>query len=345
MVAAINTLSPDILVEVLTPDFQGRVDLVAQVAGSGIAVFGHNVEVPRRLTKLARDRRCSFDTSLSVLRVAKHMYPQVLTKSSLMLGLGETEDEIFATLGELRDAGVDMVTLGQYLQPGRLQMEVEKYYSPDEFAALEARARDMGFAFVAAGPHVRSSYRAGGIVRAGTPCAKTAGINLFLPGGGAGQGYRTGGTVHRKAVAVAHRVGDAGDSHHRGNAEFPGHDGPVGQLAADLGDHRRRQGNNAGPAGIEGVNHQHVAGAEREKILVGMYQPDGAASGSGAGGQPLQYVAVIGGLLQGVVILAVEHVFRQTAAPVGHKPRPAFAGGFQQVAAGFLVVDEQLFMP
>ena len=161
VVAAITTLSPEILVEVLTPDFQGRVDLVAQVAGSGIAVFGHNVEVPRRLTKLARDRRCSFDTSLSVLRVAKHMYPQVLTKSSLMLGLGETEDEIFATLGELRDAGVDMVTLGQYLQPGRVQMDVEKYYSPDEFAALEARARDMGFAFVAAGPHVRSSYRAG----------------------------------------------------------------------------------------------------------------------------------------------------------------------------------------
>jgi len=174
VVGAIKTLSPDILVEVLTPDFQGHSHLVAQVAGSGVSVFGHNVEVPRRLTKLARDRRCSFDTSLSVLRVAKRMYPHVLTKSSLMLGLGETEEEILDTLKELHENGVDMVTLGQYLQPGRPQMEVEKYYSPDEFADLEEKARTIGFTFVAAGPHVRSSYRAGELFVQGHLAAKKA---------------------------------------------------------------------------------------------------------------------------------------------------------------------------
>ena len=114
----------------------------------------------RRLTPTIRDARCSFDQSLATLREAKRLRPDVRTKSSLMLGLGETADEVREAMAELREAGVDVVTLGQYLQPTPKHAPVEEYVSPEAFDALADDARAMGFLYVAAGPLVRSSYRA-----------------------------------------------------------------------------------------------------------------------------------------------------------------------------------------
>ena len=159
-VRRIKELDPEILVEVLVSDFQGDRDAVATVLGANPDVFAHNVEVVRRLTPTIRDARCSFDTSLAVLRAARELRPDVKTKSSVMLGLGETADEVREAMVELRAAGVDVVTLGQYLQPTVKHAPVVEYVSPERFDALAADARGMGFLYVAAGPLVRSSYRA-----------------------------------------------------------------------------------------------------------------------------------------------------------------------------------------
>lgn len=160
-VRAIAQRSPTTRVEVLVPDFAGDVEAITTVLAAEPAVFAHNLEVVERLTPRARDRRASYARSLEVLRVAKALRPDGLTKSSLMLGLGETDDEILASLEDLREAGVDAVTLGQYLQPSPRCMPVERYVEPAEFEAWEAKARTLGFAMVASGPLVRSSYRAG----------------------------------------------------------------------------------------------------------------------------------------------------------------------------------------
>jgi lipoic acid synthetase len=160
-VRAITESSPSTRVEVLTPDFAGDRDAIAAVLSSEPAVFAHNLEVVRRLSSRARDARASYERSLEVLRIAKQLRPEGLTKSSLMLGLGETEDEVLASLRELRAVGCDAVTLGQYLQPNPRCMPVERYLEPAEFDAWEVRARELGFAMVASGPLVRSSYRAG----------------------------------------------------------------------------------------------------------------------------------------------------------------------------------------
>jgi lipoic acid synthetase len=160
-VRAIAQRSPATRVEVLVPDFAGDAEAIAAVLEAEPAVFAHNLEVVRRLTPRARDRRASYDRSLEVLRMAKQLRPDGLTKSSLMLGLGETDDEVFASLRDLRRVGVDAVTLGQYLQPSPRCMPVERYVEPAEFEAWEVRARELGFRMVASGPLVRSSYRAG----------------------------------------------------------------------------------------------------------------------------------------------------------------------------------------
>jgi len=157
---AIVARRPGCRVEVLVPDFRGDRAAIATVLAAPIEVFGHNVEVVRRLTPAARDRRASYDVSLGVLRTAKAIDAARLTKSSLMLGLGETREEVLEALRDLHDAGVDIVTLGQYLQPGRRQLPVVEYVPPEQFAELEARAREIGFRHVAAGPFVRSSHRA-----------------------------------------------------------------------------------------------------------------------------------------------------------------------------------------
>jgi lipoyl synthase len=159
-VAAIRSTCPDTAVEALTPDFQGRVQDVATVVDSGIAVFAQNIETVRRLTHPVRDPRAGYEQTLAVLRAAKAHRPAVLTKSSLMLGLGESEAEIVQTLHDLRAAGVDIVTLGQYLQPTAHHLPVERFVTPAQFDAYRAQALGMGFIECVSGPLVRSSYRA-----------------------------------------------------------------------------------------------------------------------------------------------------------------------------------------
>ena len=153
--------NPKILVECLTPDFQGDVDLVDLVASSGLDVFAHNVETTEARTPHVRDRRAGYRQSLAVLKRAKQQNPLVLTKTSLMLGCGETIDQVRQTMRDLIDNDVDVVTFGQYLRPSKRHMRVHEYVEPEVFELLEKEAREMGFLFVASGPLVRSSYKAG----------------------------------------------------------------------------------------------------------------------------------------------------------------------------------------
>ncbi len=148
------------VVEALTPDFLGNLTDVETVVDSGIAVFAQNVETVRRLTHPVRDPRASYEQTLNVLAHAKQYRPEVLTKTSLMLGLGESEQEIIETMDGLRAIGVDVLTLGQYLQPTRNHIALERYVTPEEFAKYRQWGLDRGFMEVVAGALVRSSYRA-----------------------------------------------------------------------------------------------------------------------------------------------------------------------------------------
>ena len=158
---AIREKAPRTLVEILTPDFEGNREAVLTVVRAPMAVFAHNVETVDRLTPLVRDPRASFEQSLQVLAYAKQARPELLTKSSLMLGLGETDEELSQTMRALREVGVDILTLGQYLQPSPKHLQVEAFIPPERFDALATEAEALGFDFVASGPLVRSSYRAG----------------------------------------------------------------------------------------------------------------------------------------------------------------------------------------
>jgi len=160
-VRAIKAANPEILVETLVPDFRGDPEAIRTVLGGGQEVFDHNVETVRRLQAVARDRRANYEQSLFVLRHAKSVRPDVYTKSSIMLGLGETEDEVLETLRDLRGTSVDIVTLGQYLRPSAWHLAVNEYIAPESFEWYRRQAEEMGFLYVAAGPLVRSSYRAG----------------------------------------------------------------------------------------------------------------------------------------------------------------------------------------
>jgi len=155
----IKLLNPGIRVEVLIPDFKGDHRAVQTVVQSGIHILNHNVETVPRLYKKVRPGSV-YQRSLDVLKAAKSIRSDVLTKSGLMLGVGETLDEVMATLRDLRDAGCDIVTLGQYLQPSRDQLAVERYLPPDEFQQLKVEADKLGFRHVESGPLVRSSYHA-----------------------------------------------------------------------------------------------------------------------------------------------------------------------------------------
>jgi lipoyl synthase len=156
---------PDLLVEALTPDFQGNKALVEALATSGLDVFAHNMETVERLTPHVRDRRAKYRQSLGVLEHVKSLSYESsiapLTKTSLMLGLSETDDEVRQTLHDLRAIDVDVVTFGQYLQPTRRHLPVQEYVPPEKFAAWQTDAEAMGFKYVASGPLVRSSYKAG----------------------------------------------------------------------------------------------------------------------------------------------------------------------------------------
>ncbi len=159
-VGALKRYQPDLLVETLVGDFQGRYADISVMVESGPDVYAHNIEVVRRLTPRIRDARCSYDLSLRTLRMAKQLAPARMTKSSIMVGIGETQDEVEATMRDLREAEVDVVTLGQYLRPTAKHAAVDRYVEPAEFAHYERYGQQLGFAYVASGPLVRSSYHA-----------------------------------------------------------------------------------------------------------------------------------------------------------------------------------------
>ncbi len=160
-VEVIKQQAPELIVEVLTPDFRGRRDLVEVLVKSKPDVFAQNVETVERLTRRVRDVRAGYRQTLDVLKMVKEIDPTRYTKTSIMLGLGEEKDEVLQTLKHLREVGCDVVTFGQYLQPTSKHLKVERFYSPEEFQEWQSVAEGMGFLYVASGPLVRSSYRAG----------------------------------------------------------------------------------------------------------------------------------------------------------------------------------------
>ena len=159
-IKATQRTTPKLLIEMLMPDFRGEIELVQQIIDASPAVLAHNLETVRRLTPEVRDYRADYDQSLEVLRYLKTNCPEGYTKSSLMLGLGESRREILQAMDDMRDAGVDFLTIGQYLQPTRKHLKVLKFLHPDEFNELGQIGDKMGFDYVASGPLVRSSYKA-----------------------------------------------------------------------------------------------------------------------------------------------------------------------------------------
>nr|KAJ3420184.1 hypothetical protein HK105_005983 [Polyrhizophydium stewartii] len=160
-VRLIKQKAPQILVETLTGDFQGSLKDVETVALSGLDVYAHNIETVENLQPYVRDRRAGFKQSLSVLEHAKKVRPDLITKTSMMLGLGQTDDEVMQALKDLRVIDVDVVTFGQYMRPTTKHMKVEEYVHPDKFQHWATVAEGLGFKYVASGPLVRSSYKAG----------------------------------------------------------------------------------------------------------------------------------------------------------------------------------------
>ncbi|KAI4652796.1 uncharacterized protein J4E78_007623 [Alternaria triticimaculans] len=157
----IKQKNPTQLVELLGGDYGGNLEMAKVVARSGVDVFAHNIETTERLTPFVRDRRAKFKQSLDVLRSAKEARPELITKTSMMLGLGETDEDLWHALRELRANNVDVVTFGQYMRPTKRHMAVHDYVTPDKFELWRQRALDMGFLYCASGPLVRSSYKAG----------------------------------------------------------------------------------------------------------------------------------------------------------------------------------------
>lgn len=160
-VELIKLKKPEMLVECLVSDFAGDLNAVETLANSGLDVYAHNVETVRRLQKYVRDIRAGYDQSLCVLKHAKKSNPNVYTKTSLMLGLGETKKEVLEAMKDMIDAGVDVLTLGQYLRPTDHHLAVVEYITPEDFEYYRVRGEEMGFKYVASGPLVRSSYKAG----------------------------------------------------------------------------------------------------------------------------------------------------------------------------------------
>jgi lipoic acid synthetase len=160
-IRSIKKMDDHVLVEVLTPDFRGDMELVRTLVEAKPDVFAHNVETVESLQKKVRDPRAGYWQSLNVLKAVKEMDATRYTKTSLMLGLGETDDEVLQTLKDLRSVNCDVVTFGQYLQPTPRHLKVEEFITPEKFQYWQKTAEDMGFLYVASGPLVRSSYRAG----------------------------------------------------------------------------------------------------------------------------------------------------------------------------------------
>jgi lipoic acid synthetase len=159
-VREIKKINPTTRVEVLIPDFGGNTGCLCQIVDAHPDVVGHNLETVERLTPLIRDRRVSYARSLEVLKNLKVIDRSIYTKSAIMLGMGETEDEVIKTLRDMRKVGVDFVAIGQYLRPSQRQLEVKEYIRPEMFEQLRKYALESGFLYAASGPFVRSSYNA-----------------------------------------------------------------------------------------------------------------------------------------------------------------------------------------
>jgi lipoic acid synthetase len=159
-IEAVRAASPGTVIEVLVPDFHNREDAVKTVTDARPEIFNHNLETCERLTPVVRSR-AKYRVSLAVLRRVKEAVPSIITKSGIMLGLGETEPEIFQTMDDLREAGVQLLTMGQYLRPTPQHLPVVAFIHPDQFKAYADIAYSKGFEFVSSGPLVRSSYHAG----------------------------------------------------------------------------------------------------------------------------------------------------------------------------------------
>ncbi len=160
-VTTVKKLDPNLIVEILTPDFRGDENLILHLAASYPDVFAHNIETVERLTPSVRDPRAKYKQSMDLLALVKKFDPKIYTKSSIMLGLGEKEEEVIQTLKDLRQVGCDVVTFGQYLQPTTKHLKVQEFITPEKFKEWQTLAESMGFLYVASGPLVRSSYRAG----------------------------------------------------------------------------------------------------------------------------------------------------------------------------------------
>lgn len=160
-IAAIKLKNPRIFVECLSPDFRGKTEHIAAIANSGLDVFAHNIETVEQLTPFVRDRRAGYRQTLQVLAEVKRLNTRLVTKTSIMLGLGETDAQVEQTMQDLRAVGVDCLTLGQYMQPTNRHLKVIEYVTPAKFAEWEKRGNELGFLYTASGPLVRSSYKAG----------------------------------------------------------------------------------------------------------------------------------------------------------------------------------------
>ncbi len=162
-IRAVKKENPEIIVEVLIPDFQGDEGALGKVVEAAPEVIGHNIETTEALTAAVRDRRAKYRQSLGVLQTVKDLNPNICTKSSIMLGLGENDDEVLQAMRDLRSVRVDFLTLGQYLRPRSASrfLEVKQFVHPQRFDYFRIIGEQMGFLYVAAGPLVRSSYRAG----------------------------------------------------------------------------------------------------------------------------------------------------------------------------------------
>jgi len=160
-ISAIKKRRPDVIVEALIPDFQGMEDSIKKIVDAEPEVIGHNIETVEALTQKVRDRRAGYRQSLNVLKTVKKQNPKIYTKSSLLLGFGEGKDDVTQALIDLREADVDILTIGQYLRPSKLHIPVEEYLTPEKFEEYKTSAKELGFLYIASGPLVRSSYRAG----------------------------------------------------------------------------------------------------------------------------------------------------------------------------------------
>ncbi|MBE43725.1 MAG: lipoyl synthase [Thaumarchaeota archaeon] len=160
-IKAVKMLSPEIIVEPLIPDFRDNEDSIKKIVKTQPEVISHNIETVMRLTPKVRDARASYEQSLLVLKKIKSIDSRIYTKSSIMLGLGETEAEVIQTAKDLRTVGVDILTMGQYLQPTLKHLPVVEYLTPQKFNSYKEYMEKMGFIYVASGPLIRSSYRAG----------------------------------------------------------------------------------------------------------------------------------------------------------------------------------------